>query len=333
MTFAEWVAASTLGGFGSFGPALMYAKRALVRASEFQQHNWLASDQTTFGQIYFYLHLPALAIPHLKSAHSHARQLASPFWRRNATCYLALAYVLDGNIAEAESALRDAESAADWYHLTSRRIWWARAELALLKGEPDKAIELVNQLIATAPNLPPDQPIPWLMRLKGRAQTRQGYLTDAVQSMTDAIHGAEQRGALPLLWLLYAERAALRQKLGDSDGASGDVEQAHEIIDQLAATMDDADLTERFTRAALSRLPSVKGRSSRRAEAQKYGGLTAREREIAVLIARGYTNREIADTLVLGERTVETHVSNVLAKLNLSSRRQITAWVVEKGLA
>jgi DNA-binding NarL/FixJ family response regulator len=62
------------------------------------------------------------------------------------------------------------------------------------------------------------------------------------------------------------------------------------------------------------------------------GRLSRREREVAVLITRGLTNRQIADALVIGERTVHTHVANVLAKLELSSRTQIATWGVEQGL-
>jgi len=60
--------------------------------------------------------------------------------------------------------------------------------------------------------------------------------------------------------------------------------------------------------------------------------LTPREREIVVQVARGRTNRQIAETLVLSERTVETHVHNILAKLELTSRAQIAVWAVERGL-
>ena len=54
--------------------------------------------------------------------------------------------------------------------------------------------------------------------------------------------------------------------------------------------------------------------------------LSRREREVAALVARGLTNRAIAETLVIGDRTVETHVSRILAKFGFSSRSQIASW-------
>ena len=65
---------------------------------------------------------------------------------------------------------------------------------------------------------------------------------------------------------------------------------------------------------------------------ENYGGLTAREREVAALVAQGKSNHDIAVTLVLSERTVDTHVGNILSKLGFSSRTQIATWAVEKGL-
>jgi DNA-binding NarL/FixJ family response regulator len=60
--------------------------------------------------------------------------------------------------------------------------------------------------------------------------------------------------------------------------------------------------------------------------------LTSREREVLQLIARGYTYKEIAGRLHLSPRTVESHVSAVLRKLQLSSRHELTRWAAERRL-
>ena len=60
--------------------------------------------------------------------------------------------------------------------------------------------------------------------------------------------------------------------------------------------------------------------------------LTAREREVLRLIARGYSYKEIARDLVISVKTVETHVSAVLRKLQLSNRHQLTRWATDRRL-
>jgi two-component system, NarL family, response regulator LiaR len=60
--------------------------------------------------------------------------------------------------------------------------------------------------------------------------------------------------------------------------------------------------------------------------------LTDRETEVLRLLAMGQANKEIAQTLSIGEKTVKTHVSNVLAKLNVSSRTQAALYAVRIGL-
>lgn len=69
------------------------------------------------------------------------------------------------------------------------------------------------------------------------------------------------------------------------------------------------------------------------AEKERFGGLTAREREAAVLIAQGMSNREIADAMTVSIRTVETYITRILGKLNFNSRVQIATWVIENGIS
>ena len=59
-------------------------------------------------------------------------------------------------------------------------------------------------------------------------------------------------------------------------------------------------------------------------------GPTRREREIATLVSQGLTNREIAEKLVLSERTVESHIANAFAKLNITSRTQLATWALSQ---
>ena len=59
-------------------------------------------------------------------------------------------------------------------------------------------------------------------------------------------------------------------------------------------------------------------------------GLSRREREVALLVARGLTNRRIANEFSISERTVEKHIGKILKKLGFSSRARIAAWVAQR---
>jgi non-specific serine/threonine protein kinase len=72
--------------------------------------------------------------------------------------------------------------------------------------------------------------------------------------------------------------------------------------------------------------------SAARAEPGTVNELTPREQEVAVLIARGLTNREIAEALVISEWTVESHVRHILTKLHFRSRALVAAWAIQQGL-
>jgi len=102
--------------------------------------------------------------------------------------------------------------------------------------------------------------------------------------------------------------------LGDRDAAE---------IEVVAARRAYADLG---ARGDLSRLDPGD------VTAQRPGGLSEREAEVLRLVAAGRTNREAAVELTISERTVDRHVSNIFAKLSVSSRAAATAWAYENDL-
>lgn len=103
--------------------------------------------------------------------------------------------------------------------------------------------------------------------------------------------------------------------LGDDATASLESSEALTTFTQLGATPDAEAARELAT-----------GRPPRESP------LTAREREVLALVAEGRTNREVAAELVLSERTVDRHVSNILTKLGVTSRTAATAYAYEHHL-
>ena len=77
---------------------------------------------------------------------------------------------------------------------------------------------------------------------------------------------------------------------------------------------------------AVTRGPRVTRRATRAGRGPRKSPLTDRENEVALLVAAGLRNREIAERLVISTRTVEAHVEHILAKLGFNSRAQISSW-------
>jgi DNA-binding NarL/FixJ family response regulator len=96
----------------------------------------------------------------------------------------------------------------------------------------------------------------------------------------------------------------------------------------------DALLAPEITRRVIATFarPGAEVRAGSGAAARRLAGLTPREREVLVLLAGGSTNAEIAAHLHLGEATVKTHVSRILAKLELRDRVQAVVFAYEHGV-
>ena len=78
---------------------------------------------------------------------------------------------------------------------------------------------------------------------------------------------------------------------------------------------------------------ALSSRPLRMVKSKPAGGVTVREQEIAVLVAAGMTNRQIAHKLSIAERTVDAHLEHIMNKLGFRSRAQIAAWVTAQTSA
>jgi NarL family two-component system response regulator LiaR len=98
---------------------------------------------------------------------------------------------------------------------------------------------------------------------------------------------------------------------------------------------DLADAVRKASRGEALLAPSVAARLMQEVSGERPApaGLTERELEVLRLIARGMSNKQIAKELVVSEKTVKTHVSNILAKLHLADRTQAALYAVREGLA
>lgn len=99
----------------------------------------------------------------------------------------------------------------------------------------------------------------------------------------------------------------------------------------LAVHRGEARLHPDIARKLMERV--AQGAAASREPEAAPEGLTTRELEVIRLVARGRSNQEIAQTLVISEKTVKTHVSNILGKLNLEDRTQLAIHAIRSGLA
>ena len=131
------------------------------------------------------------------------------------------------------------------------------------------------------------QPIPHLLALKGASLLALKRLEEAAEALEDAKLGAEQRQAPSILWRIHRALGQVYHQLKQEDQAQHEFAAAREIINRLAGTIDETALREHFLRTALSSLPQTKSLSQEALTSSKYGGLSAREREVAALVAQG----------------------------------------------
>jgi DNA-binding NarL/FixJ family response regulator len=227
---------------------------------------------------------------------------------------LALLRWAQGRTDLAAAAIRRAEQEAD-DPITRASLLGPYVEIVLAAGDLEAAGPAARELDAVARDLRQ----PYLEAVSAHAA---GMVLLAVGDSRAALV------ALRKAWAgwhrLEAPHEAARSRvqialacraLGDGDGADMELDAARAAFESLGAIPDAA--------AAASLTAGA---------AQRPGGLTVRELQVLALVANGSTNRQIADQLVISERTVASHIGHIFTKLGLSSRSAATAYAYEHGL-
>lgn len=231
------------------------------------------------------------------------------------------------------------------------------------QGEYDRAAAFVEESLAEFKAVSALGQIGYALRLLGHVRLAQGDLDGAAALYTDSLRfrgvpsfvriecleglagvaagrGQHQRAAR-----LFGAADAMRETIG-FPRPTPDRDHYERRVAVVRAVLGDAVFGTAVTQGRMMGLddaveyamadPCVERRERAGMEAgtaaKDQGPLTAREREVAALVSRGLTNREIATTLVISERTADAHVQNILNKLGFGSRAQIAAWAVEHGL-
>jgi DNA-binding CsgD family transcriptional regulator len=202
------------------------------------------------------------------------------------------------------------------------------AEVAADRSEADVAADAVAGLREVAKRTEPE-----LFRgLAALAEAWMELARHAPDGPARAAAAAETAiGNIPEDYRLFAARA--RDVLGRSL-ASLDRSRARAALEEAATGFDAVGAVWRRDRAleALRRMGEAGKRAAGRAASPGAAILTPRELDVAQLAARGQTAPEIAQALFIGERTVESHLARIYAKLGVASKRELLQRAAELGL-
>jgi DNA-binding NarL/FixJ family response regulator len=229
---------------------------------------------------------------------------------------LALLRLAQGRVQDAEAAIRRVVVETEGDRVRRSRVLAAFVEIVLGAGDIAAARPAIDELDELGGDL--DAP----------------YLRAVVESARGAVLLADGDAesacrVLRLAWSAWQEldapyeaarvRLLMAQacgELGDHDTAGMELDAARRVFEQLGAA------------PALARVAELSGRPGQDAP----GGLSPREVDVLRLVATGATNREVADRLVISEKTVARHVSNILSKLGVTSRSAATAYAFRHQL-
>ncbi len=242
---------------------------------------------------------------------SRALAESQPLIRAGQDGVLGLVALWGGDPQRAAIHFADADEARRASGVNEPAMFWWRAdyvEAMLALGRIRDAIELVDAWEADGARLGRTVVMAHARRCRGLIAAANGDIAAALDHLEEAVRvheaAGDQIGRARTLLALGIVRRRARQKRA-----------ARQAIESALAAFQAAGAAGWADRAR-AELGQIGGRT--RAE-----GLTPAERRVAVLVANGRTNREVAAELFLGERTVETHLSHLYAKLGVRSRTEL----------
>jgi predicted ATPase/DNA-binding CsgD family transcriptional regulator len=314
LAMAAWTA--TLQGEPAIGRSMLDEADALLAGG--------ATDDTVRARVLvaravetMWLGNPAEALEPLEQAVTAARTAGGGSLESSTLFVLALCQAFADDLDGANTTLQaclDVTVQADEVHVRSYALA-ALGMLAVLCGDPEVAADLGRQALA----------------MKSDLGDRAG--TAFVLEVLAWVAGAQRRheraatllGAADSLWrhlgldpdtvaYLSANRRRSEERAGIDRSST-----AFRAAFQRGATLSD----EQVLALALEQEPVEETQ-------EEEVPLTRRELEVAQLVGGGLSNREIAEQLRISQRTVESHVENILRKLGFGSRTQVVAWVVER---
>lgn len=227
---------------------------------------------------------------------------------------LALLRLATGRVEAATAAIRRAyREAGD--PMSRARLAAGYVEITLAAGDVADARSAADELGTVSSALGRLLPTALHLKALGAVLLAEDQPEPAQTALRQALAGWREMDAAYEAARTRMLIAAACRAVGDNDSAEMELAGAIAVFDRLDAVRDAA--------AARAELHFAAPPSS---------GLTSREEEVLAHIAKGLTNREIAERLVVSEKTVATHVSHILTKLGLPSRTAATAYAYEHGL-
>ena len=224
---------------------------------------------------------------------------------------LALLRLAQGRTDAASASIAAALIACTGGRLERARLLAAQVDIAVVAGDTDLAEAAAAELAEIAVDFESDGLRAVAHRCRGAVNLAQGQVVVALGSLRLALEAWQ---ALEVPYEAARTRVLLARAyrlLHDDDAATRECAAARAVFERLGAGPDLRELDARNTPP---------------------GGLTRRELEVLRLVASGQSNREVAASLVISEKTAARHVANIYAKLGLSSRSAATAFAHQHAL-